>query len=113
MSYNKKIIKLGKICIHDHEYKNTGKSLRYIKSNHCVKCDQEYQQTRRSFSTKVNIKKKRDEQKARKLAAEHCPKYSECLNTAAHKKWGRAKMPCHKCEEYQKIKVEGVWKKEA
>jgi len=39
--YNINKFKLGKLCNNNHEYENTGQSLRYIKSGECQQCIKE------------------------------------------------------------------------
>ena len=38
IKYNPEKHYLGELCRNKHEYKNTGQSLRYIKSMACVEC---------------------------------------------------------------------------
>lgn len=41
MKFNPNIHYLGKLCRHDHDYEESGMSLRYIKTLQCVECVQE------------------------------------------------------------------------
>jgi len=93
---------LGRLCDRGHEYRNTGKSLSYIKSGSCVACAKENRQkaaAKRKQEAK-NTKKRKTE--ARAYAAMHCIHYPECLDAAAKKTWGGVdEMGCYKCKKMQ------------
>ena len=97
---------LGVLCQNGHEYKNTGKSLRYKKPNgepkDCIKCMRLYHETH-EFEKKCPYKASRSTRKreARAYAAINCIHYEKCLNLAAHGEWGGNEMPCLNCERME------------
>jgi len=88
---------LGKLCDHGHEYKNTGKTLRFKNLKRCVECCRIHRQKfelnrRQKKTTSAKIKTK-----ARVYASIHCVHYRFCMDEAAMARHGGNEMECHKC----------------
>ena len=89
---------LGVLCHRGHEYKNTGKSLRYKKNGDCIECMKLYK-SRRIYPFRPNKKAKKE--KARIYASLHCIHYQDCLDKAAKGTWGGYEMPCLGCDRME------------
>jgi hypothetical protein len=87
---------LGVLCRKGHEYKNTGKSLRYKKNGDCILCVKMRQEKRKKKPVD-----RLEKERAREYAALHCLKYRECRDKAAYAKWGGCQMNCHQCEKME------------
>jgi len=99
---------LGKLCVHGHDYKNTGKSLRYKKFGRCIKCAELRRQNHQLTRKKTKITSVALNTKARIYASELCIHYHDCLSKAALTKHGGEDMKCYQCPKFEKRK--SPWK---
>jgi hypothetical protein len=108
---------LGILCKRGHEYKNTGRTLRYKINGNCIECHkvkkEQYKlnpQIRKN--RKIHIyRNKKKEVEARKQASLNCPYYQDCLDKVSRRSWGGGQIQCHKCNKRNEF-VENIYKKE-
>lgn len=91
---------LGRLCGHNHEYYNTGKSIRYIKHDVCVLCNS-------LANTGHTLNKRPGLKQDRTMAVLDCKKYRECLRNAA---LNDKTLRCDKCP-YPEL-VKGAFREE-
>jgi hypothetical protein len=109
IKYNPQSHYLGTVCKYGHEYEDTGKGLRYIANDDCVKCNQWRNAQRSKSYVDKPIFKSRKKKDAQINASLHCPKYRQCLDESVEEKRG---MKCYKCPDYDKLYKKDCYREE-
>ena len=82
---------LGQRCKHGHEYKDTGKTLRFRATKGCVICSRQHNRENAHKYKSAYVKFDRGE------AALHCRHYQDCMAKVP----GGFKMNCGSCEDFE------------
>lgn len=130
--FNKERFYLGTLCFKNHNFDNTGKSLRYIKSNHCIECNkinnsseyrknydgihiEDYKKYRKIYNQREEVIKIRKEKHKIKYKNNLSYKLGHCISTHIYnslkgsKNWGHwEELVGYKIDDLKKH-IESLW----